>query len=201
MSWRDRLVEGSFRNSSTRPIDRAIFHVNTDTFSSGRRAQVHEFPYLQRPYTEDMGKKSDEFEISAFLIGDDFDLARNKLIQELKKPGNGKIVHPNYGEVAVNVLGFDVKHDKNSLGMCTVTMRFVESGSLVAPRDDTDGPSWTTELSIKGKEESRNIFNTLYDIGGRPAQALGNIRDTINGKLSFIDGIRQGVGALSLIHI
>lgn len=93
MSWKDNLRPASFRG--------VPFQVDDDEGTFGRRVQVHEYPNRDKPYTEDLGRATRRFTINAYLVGNDFFEARDRLIVAIDTPGPGTLVHPYYGEVAV----------------------------------------------------------------------------------------------------
>lgn len=188
MSWKDRFLKGSFREVE--------FYINSHELKAGRRIQDHQFPFLQRNYAEDLGKKTSEFELDFFLIGDNYDLWRNRMLMALNERGSGELVHPYLGRVQVSVVGFDLSEDKENLNMCRFRAIFIESGGADYPRDANDEISFIDTLSIVAKDQSVSVFERVYDISGRPASALDSIRETIGKKTSFIDGIRQARGAI-----
>ena len=98
MAWRDNLVAASFRGAG--------FSVNgTDAPIAGRRVAVHEYPGRDEPFVEDLGRRTKRWEIEAFVVGDDYAIARDRLIEECDMPGAGELVHPYLGSLQVGVHG------------------------------------------------------------------------------------------------
>lgn len=65
MSWRDRLLPASFRG--------AEFLVDShSTEAAGRRAAVHEYPGRDTPYAEDLGRRTGEYRIQGYVLGEDY---------------------------------------------------------------------------------------------------------------------------------
>ena len=62
MSWRDNLRQAKFRNVE--------FAVASTSTGIGRRNIVHQFPFQEIPFVEDIGSDADEFTIEGFIIHD-----------------------------------------------------------------------------------------------------------------------------------
>ncbi len=120
---KDRLRPASFRGVQ--------FQVEDDEVTLGRRVQVHEYPNRDKPYTEDLGRATRLFTINAYLVGNDFFEARDRLIVAIDTPGPGTLVHPYYGEIAVCISGeIRVSHSGRNGRMYCINFNIVEAGEL-----------------------------------------------------------------------
>lgn len=122
MSWRSRLRPATFRGVE--------FKVEAGDRSGGRRLVVHEFPKRDTPFAEDMGRRAREFAVKAYLIGPDYDRARDRLIAACEQMGAATLVHPTLGEHRVKLNYYTVAEHKNEGGFCVFSMEFVEAGSI-----------------------------------------------------------------------
>ena len=94
MAWRDNLVQASFRG--------VRFSVDeTEAPIAGRRVAVHEYPGRDQPFVEDMGRVTKRWTVEAFVLGDDYDVVRDELIEASDMPGPGELVHPYLGSLQV----------------------------------------------------------------------------------------------------
>ena len=75
MNWGDIgiLEKASFKKQP--------FFVTSHSFSTGRRIVLHEFPYHDKPYIEDLGRKSRTFNIEGFILGDNYFKDRNNFVK------------------------------------------------------------------------------------------------------------------------
>ena len=78
-SYKDKLQPASFRDIK--------FLVKSHSLALGRRVVSHEFPFGDKPFTEDLGKKSRSFNLEGFLIGDDCFAQRDQLISACEQFG------------------------------------------------------------------------------------------------------------------
>lgn len=126
MTWRDQLQPASYRGVE--------FHAVQRSATFGRRNQVHEYPFRDLPYVEDLGRMSRSFRITGFLVGKDCLRQRDALIAAIEHPGPGKLVHPTHGEMTVSVVG-GVTIDESDVeaGKVGITFNVTESGELRFP--------------------------------------------------------------------
>ncbi len=89
MAWRDNLRPASFRGIS--------FFVEGYGLSGGRNIAKHEFPKRESHSTQDTGRKARSFSIDAFLIGDNYHIDRDNLLDVLDEEGSGILIHPYLG--------------------------------------------------------------------------------------------------------
>lgn len=188
MAWQDRFKAGTFRG--------VTFHIESHRYKSGRRVQDHEFPFLQRNYAEDLGKRTNQFEINCYILGPDYDMERDKMTRALEQAGSGILSHPYLGVFDVKVQGFELSEDRDNLGFCRFRVQFIEAGSQIFPGDDIDESNSLNEQANGLKASSLNLFQRIYSNRNLPVTSLQALRDTVNGFLSFVDTIKQGQGAL-----
>lgn len=125
-TWRDRLQPASFRG--------VPFEVESDSSPAGRRTQTHEFVQRDQPFVEDLGRKTREFKMTAFVGGADCFEKRDALLAELDTPGPGELVHPWLGKLNVTAGdGCEYSHDRNEGGLVRFSLVFVEAGEKGFP--------------------------------------------------------------------
>ncbi len=94
------------RKASFRGIE---FEVTDRSWTSGRRVQKHEYPNKEVGWVEDLGKKMESFPITAFVIGDNYEVQRDALKEACCREGPGILVHPDYGSIEVVCESISVK--------------------------------------------------------------------------------------------
>ena len=94
MSWRDRLLPASYRG--------VAFHVAShQSEAAGRRVAVHEYPGRDLPYAEDLGRRASEYTLQAYVVGRDYDRARDALVAACALPGAGRLGRTGGGTIVV----------------------------------------------------------------------------------------------------
>ena len=136
MAWRDRLLDASFRG--------APFRVESHSAeAAGRRAAVHEYPGRDVPYAEDLGRRASEHRIQGYVLGPDYDRARDRLVAACAAPGPGRLVHPYLGELDALCTGCTVSERSGEGGVARVTLTLVEAGEARYPAATADtGAGW-----------------------------------------------------------
>lgn len=131
--WKQRLQPASYNGVG--------FFTVTRTKTSGRREVEHEFAKEDTPYAEDMGRRAYRFTMVGYVIGGDYDLTMQDLMDALETEGPGTLVHPTMGVINVNPGLYEVTEREDRGRVAEFTMNFVEAGapSSTDPVDDTAG--------------------------------------------------------------
>jgi prophage DNA circulation protein len=175
MSWRDRLQPASFRG--------VPFFVLTDDAEFGRRQVTHTAALVDVPTLEDLGRAADIFQIEGYLVGEDYDLTMQELIKAIRDtPGEGRLVHPRYGEKSVGASGFRIRHDSKEGRVCRFTVTFGEAGELSQPTESTDGPNVLAGRADAISEVSQESFVDRFVTDGFPQY----VRDSAAGTLTSL---------------
>lgn len=171
MSYLDRMVTASFNGIS--------FLTESHDTKGGRRLVVHEFPGAEQPDVEDLGGKADEFSLNAYFIGADYDLARDKLLLELNKPGATWLIHPWRGALWVRAHNWSIRESNDKGGYCAVSISFVPGGqtqSVLVDRTDL------ALAAIKG-------FGVMADLSLQPMpnSSMTQMIALVQGQLAKLD--------------
>ena len=152
MSFQDRRRQGSFQDIP--------FNVKSVGRAFGRNVATYEYATGEEATALDRGKKITSFSITAFLIGDDYDLNRNSLISILESGENGTLVVPQYGSFLVQIGVCSVKESAPDLSYVEFTfIAFVTEGDIL-PAIQT---SQIDRLSNSGDELYSNAISSLID--------------------------------------
>ena len=183
MSWRDNLLQASFRG--------VPFHVLSHEYTSGRRTDIF---YLLHgdddfePVVEDSGPESDEFSVEAYIIQNDAkDLdyfpQRNNFIAALKKLGPGLLIHPYMGENTVRVLGrFSMRETSEEGGIARFSITFARTVP-VTPKRTSESDSSIDDKTDEVNDIAADNFSDQYKAGGVFQQ---NSADTIQAIMENI---------------
>ncbi|SDI55257.1 DNA circularization protein [Pseudomonas abietaniphila] len=161
MAWRDNYRAATFRGVG--------FFVATADSSHGRRQAVHETAQRDIPYTEDLGRKSREFSITGYLLGKEYDVAREELIKACEQQGPGVLVHPYRGELTVVCRGLNVNETSEEGGKCTLSMTFLEAGEASYPSAKVDSVNAISEKGNEVTETAKENFVSDFLTKGYPS--------------------------------
>lgn len=130
--WQSKLQPSSFRG--------VPFAVVAEEGSHGRRQAVHEYPYRDTAWIEDMGRGVRRIVIRGFLIqdsqmygGGDVITQRQALITACEEKGTGTLIHPTLGEmtVAIPENGLRLSGSADAGRVFEFTLMAIESGLKV----------------------------------------------------------------------
>jgi prophage DNA circulation protein len=175
--WQTKLVPASFRG--------VPFKVEEGGRNAGRRVVEFEFPKGNTPYGEDMGRAARRWQITGYVIGDDYIAQRDALLDACDADGAGILIHPSLG--AMNVLCGPVQSHESRLrgGICTFEMLFLEAGQA---------PSATVTDDTQGQVSAQ-----ADDTGSASASALDDGLAAAFAAGATVANIAEGVGLLASI--
>jgi len=189
MAWKDKLQPATFRG--------VPFEVESDDGAFGRRTQVHEYPQRDKPYAEDLGRATREINITAFLIGDEYLAARDKLLEALETAGPGTLVHPWYGELKVSLKDpARVSHSIANGGMCTVQLSFVEAGELAFPSAGNSLGAKSLEAADRLQDVGSFDYVEKFDVNGKPSAVFDDAVKTFNDGCDLIDNATSNIKSI-----
>jgi prophage DNA circulation protein len=99
----------------------------------GRKTQVHEYPFRDLPWVEDLGRKTRRFQLTGFLVGDDVIAQREKMVSACEVKGPGNLVHPTYGAKTLSLIDFKAVERWEKGRYFELTFSFVEGGPRIFP--------------------------------------------------------------------
>lgn len=127
--WMDQLRPASYRG--------VPFGMLGGESQFGRRNVVHEYPFRDTVWVEDLGRAARRINVSGFLVGDDCIAQRDRMIAVCEQDGDALLMHPTYGELTVNLLGALTVTERWDKGrMFEIGFVFIESGQRVFPSAD-----------------------------------------------------------------
>ncbi|TDB43314.1 DNA circularization protein [Photorhabdus luminescens] len=130
--WSEHLHPASFRG--------VPFAVVSGESVFGRRQAVHEYPYRDTAWIEDLGRSSRKITLRGFIIQDskvysapDVITQRNNLVAACEEGANGTLIHPTLGELTVSVTesGLRVNESADNGRVFEFTLTVIESGLKV----------------------------------------------------------------------
>jgi prophage DNA circulation protein len=206
MSWRERLLPASFKG--------ARFWVESAGQNWGRRVSVQRFAGAETNLPTDQGREPREFDVAAYLFGDDYDRLRDKLEATLVEGGPGPLVLPTRGSLRVRVTRGPqtFENPKNEGGYCTIRFSVVhepeqDEGLQVEP--DTAGNLRAAsgaskaayvrffQQSVKTKGQSASQLAYVSRMVEGATRQLQKVTRTMTGVLGPADAMTRDLDAFN----
>jgi|DEB0MinimDraft_6_1074348.scaffolds.fasta_scaffold07821_4 prophage DNA circulation protein len=188
MAWREEVKGASYRGIR--------FYVETSSVSFGRRNALHEYPYKNKPFVEDLGRKAKTFSFNAYLLGDDYIRDRTRLIKAIENnETSGTLIHPTLGTIQVKPTdGCSISDNGRQGGKGVITLEFVEAGENTFPNFSLFTESQILSLFGEIQTSLISAFPEVYKV----AQIGGFVvNSAIATTQEYIDTFRtvQNIGA------
>ncbi|MGR3753226.1 DNA circularization protein [Edwardsiella anguillarum] len=199
-NWQSQLRASSFRG--------VPFAIVMEEGSHGRRQAVHEYPYRNSAWIEDLGRGVRRFVLRGFIIqnsqiygGGDVITQRQSLISACETKGSGTLVHPTLGELTVSIPenGLRISGSQENGRVFEFTLIAIESGLKVFAITDSTTAGDTVNTNYL-KLVSTTITSTLARIKGEirgVTQAINTIKGTVAFWTSMVDSTISEVTNLS----
>jgi hypothetical protein len=110
------VLRGSFRGVE--------FYVDSCTTLIGRKQVVHEYPFSNENYIEDMGQQPTEFTLQIRIAGSDYEKKRDAFVEAMKRPGRGTLIHPLYGSFEAFAMQSTLEENFSSMGFAEISVTF-----------------------------------------------------------------------------
>ena len=147
-SWLSKLRPASFRGVS--------FKVLEGQLRFGRRSVVHEYPFRDTVWVEDLGKAARRIAFTGFIVGDDVIAQRDKLMKACEEVGaveGGELVHPTLGRMTVSLVdGVSCVEHWDRGRVFELGFSFVEQGKRIFPNSVAE-----SKTAVKGALEKDNV--------------------------------------------
>ncbi|MEF3100130.1 DNA circularization N-terminal domain-containing protein [Raoultella terrigena] len=188
--WQSQLNPCSFRG--------VPFAILNEEGSHGRRQAVHEYPYRDTAWIEDMGRGTRRFIIRGFLVqnslvygGGDVISQRLALIAACEEKGSGTLMHPTLGEMTVSIPenGLRISGSAESGRSFEFTLMMIESGLKVfaVTGNTASGETVRTNyLKLVSTAVLSTIARVKSEIRG-VTQGIKTIKGTITFWTSMVD--------------
>lgn len=174
MSWTDRLHIARFRGIA--------FRHEQISRSGGRRVAVHEYPFADDPYPEDMGLKANEFTLHAYFIGREYDQLASAFEQALDLKGPGELILPLSGSQHVQLLTWQRTDTTAQGGIARFNLKFIQAGTKRYPTTEGNANSQLTQgLATLSQHINANFTADLATMRSERSSADFEITQQLEG--------------------
>ncbi len=109
------------------------FHVTGAVTRKGRKLAMHEYPFRDGGWAEDLGRAQRVYSFTGYLIGDLAPAMQLALDAVAEEPGPGLLIHPTIGAVRVSLLSCATSVRRDAMRVIEVQFEFVEQGDRYFP--------------------------------------------------------------------
>ena len=175
------------------------FGVRAGNTRLGRRVAVHEYPFRDIPWAEDIGKATRRFTVIGFLLendavykGADVISQRDSMIAVAESAGPLTLVHPTLGRLSVALLDVSIEERWDDGKYFELEFQFVESGSRLYPSTGSDTGTAVGSAAAAANAAASTDF--LTQIQGAINQGRAVISMAVNTVNNYV------VQAVSIVN-
>jgi prophage DNA circulation protein len=139
-TWAASLQPASWRSVGFVVIESGVV--------AGRKTAVHEYPFRDPVWVEDLGRQARKYTFRGYIVGDDVYAQRDRLLAAIEQPGPGTLVHPSLGSRQVSLVGEPTLTERAEDGrIVSIELSFIEGGASVFPSSAQSTQSQVTLAS------------------------------------------------------
>lgn len=138
------------------------FAVMDSKLSVGRRNVIHEYPYRDAVYVEDLGRQARRITVNGFIVGNDVISRKNQFIAASEKIGDGELILPTLGKLKINLISLEIDEFWDKGRAFFLTFTFVQGEQRIYPvNKDNTLASTSTAVAQAKIEVSKAYQNGL----------------------------------------
>ncbi len=187
--WAADLQAASFRG--------VPFGVFSSTVKTGRRTAVHEYPFRDEVWVEDLGLGTRVFSFRGYLVGDDVYAQRDKMVKALETAGPGALVHPSLGSKNVSVVDFTATEDGEKGRVVGLELTFIQTIKVTSPtavKQTQKGLLGAVENAVSSVEGDFNKY-----IAGPLSVGIQAVQGAVSMVSNFASAVTGIIGDARLI--
>jgi prophage DNA circulation protein len=180
VAWNDDLQPASWRGLP--------FFVTGTTVRRGRRTVVHEYPYRDVVWVEDLGRGRRDLTFTAFILGDDVLAQQQKLLDACEQPGPGDLVHPALGKRTAALTAPPEFSERQDAGRyIEISFSFTETADAPAYPDGASATQDnTTSATGLAASDTAADYAGIEPALGYGREVTGSVGSTVSGFSSFV---------------
>ena len=194
-SWTDNLQPASWRGISFAVMDSEV--------RRGRRVAIHEYPYRDIVWVEDLGRATRRYGFRGFYVGDDCYDIEQQMLDAAEVKGDGALVHPSLGSLTVSLVEFSVGQRRELGRVVEFQFGFIEGGA-----GDTF-PSWdnATQSSVASAADEADTaskgdffdraWSSIKTAGASVKQAVATVKSYVKVGLSVVHDASRLVNSVT----
>ncbi|MBP0492164.1 DNA circularization N-terminal domain-containing protein [Roseomonas indoligenes] len=191
--WRDDLRPASWRGIP--------FGVFTHDTRAGRRTALHEYPFRDTAWVEDLGLAVRRLSLQGFVVGDDVVTQVEALRDAAEEEGPGELVHPIFGSCEVSLVDFGAEMRVELGRVASLAFIFIQGGERIYPTLGTDFAGDVLEAcGLADLAASSDFAKDALGAVQQGAQVVQQVQSTARAYISqvqrFAGDVRSVVGSV-----
>lgn len=184
--WKESLQEASFKGIK--------FFVSNHSLSTGKRNIAHQYPGSDRTENEDLGRKTNEFSVSVYIVGEDYFYLRDKILKVSQSKNNaGTLVHPYLGNIYCRLVEANLDENITEGRMCRFLLTFIEEPETVLTYTESSLKEQMYETAEKAKNDLQLFIERVFDINSAGLSKAQEVISTLDGISNSILSLKSSL--------
>lgn len=204
-SWSNSLRQASYGG--------VPFGVNANRTAGGRRNAIHDYPFRDEVWVEDLGKLPRQFNLVGFLVenslvygGGSVISQRDRMLTVCETSGPQTLVHPSFGTIEnVNCLNVEFLESKDNGRVIEVMFTFLQSGLRIFPTSSTSTQSAVT--SAAGTLNTSSLADFVRNTASAIQKGAAIVQSAVSAAVGFyqlgataVNDVKRFLGAVSTLQ-
>ncbi len=162
--------------------------------SIGKRSQTHTYPYVDLPYTEEIGRAPRTYRLDAIVLGDDYDVETDRILETLERRGRLRLRLWTGEPVWVLLQNAGVAERSSEQGFAIIAINLVEAGQASNPTSSIAGRSRIDRALASVLTAATSAFPavasnvaTIASLGDRMLDLAGQLSGELSQAMDTID--------------
>ena len=178
------------------------FVVRSAGIRCGRRVVVHEYPYRDDVWVEDLGRAVRSFSFTGFLVGDDVYAQRDAMVAAVETGQPGQLVHPSLGSLTVSLTEFSATERADLGRVVEIEFAFIfgEQPQNPTTDDDTQDDVFTGAGTVDSASQSDFLSKIGSAIQSGTAAIQSGVQTVLgwtNTAMNLVNDASRVVGAVT----
>lgn len=169
------------------------FEILEQERGGGKRATTHTYPYIDTPFTDDLGRNARVWRVQAIISGENYDRDVARLVNAFDKRGRGRLELWFGDPLSVVARDHRVIEKSDAQGFARISVEFVEAGRRIQP-ERRAGRSLIDRALGQVKAAATAAFpavasnvSTVGSLGQRMFDLGAQLQGELAEKLDIID--------------
>jgi prophage DNA circulation protein len=192
MNWQNQIQPGSFKNVN--------FNTRSTNTTFGRNLISYSYLLTEDVVTQDLGRKSEQYNLEIFFIGANYMQDRDNFLNAVNNAEPGILVHPYSGQKNVYIQNYSLSESAEDGGIAFLNVTFVEAGKNKFPQitEDSNFNLINSAENLESVAFDNFVLNTI--VNGVPEytrQVIGLVSQPIFSNLLRQINLGSFVGAVT----
>lgn len=168
------------------------FRVRESEIKRGRRNALHEYPYRDEVWVEDIGRATRVTSFRGFLAGDDVDAQVKAMSEAAEKSGDGTLVHPALGSMTASLMEFTARDAAEQGRVWALEFVFISGTTRSFPTTTTATQSVSQAAATSVTAAASTSFAS--SVGATLSQTVATAQSGIANVQQVVHGVEATVG-------